>query len=37
VLIVCSNKEIVWIVGMAADRRFAVEPKSINIVSLNVI
>ena len=37
VFIVCSNKEIVWIVGMAADRRFAVEPKSINIVSLNVI
>ncbi|MFN5794112.1 MAG: tRNA lysidine(34) synthetase TilS, partial [Bacteroidota bacterium] len=36
VLLVCSNKEIVWIVGMAADRRFAVEPKSINIVSLDI-
>lgn len=37
VLLVCSNTEIVWIVGMAADRRFAIEPKSINIVSLNII
>jgi tRNA(Ile)-lysidine synthase len=37
VLIVSSNKEIVWIVGMAADRRFSVEPNTINIVSLNVI
>ena len=36
VLLLCSNGDIVWIIGMAADRRFSAEPNSKNLVSIQI-
>ena len=37
VLLLCSKKKIVWIIGMAADRRFSIEQKSQKHVSISVV
>jgi tRNA(Ile)-lysidine synthase len=37
VLILCSNDQVVWVLGMRADNRFISSKKTINFLKISII